>query len=85
MDITNWKLELPVTTSVVISYLLKLEPKKKEKLWMLLKYLVVDVLKNDFVLRRASHIGQPLPSDYMNKIIIFLKDIITKKKNIKYW
>ena len=62
----NRKLDLPVTTSVVISYLLKLEPKFKEKTNNALKIWCCRFLKkNDFVLRRASHIGQPLPSEYI--------------------
>lgn len=80
----NRKLDLPITTSVVISYLLKLEPKFKEKTNNALKIWCFRFLKkNNFVLRRASHIGQPLPSDYMNKITIFLKDIIDKRKILK--
>jgi len=80
----NRKLDLPITTSVVISYLLKLEPKFKEKTNNALKIWCFRFKKkNNFVLRRASHIGQPLPSDYMNKITIFLKDIIDKRKILK--
>lgn len=35
---------------------------------------------NNFVIRKASHIGQSLLVDYENQITIFLKEIISKRK-----
>ena len=87
--IVNWiiqtlKLELPVTSTTAINYILKLEPYLKDKSNKAIKCLIYRFLhKYNFVLRKATHIGQPLPLDYENKITVFLKDVIYKWKEIK--
>lgn len=83
MDYTNSKLELPVTSTLVKKYILKIAPELKDKTNKALICLTYRLLqKYNFVLRRASHIGQRLPLDYENKITVFLKDIISKRKEL---
>ena len=88
LDIVNWniqtqKLELPVTSTLVMKYILKIAPELQDKTNKALICLTYRLLqKYNFVLRRASHIGQRLPLDYENKITVFLKDIITKRKEL---
>lgn len=88
IDIVNWiiqtrKLELPVTSTLVMKYILKITPELQDKTNKALICLTYRLLqKYNFVLRRASHIGQRLPLDYENKITVFLKDIINKRKEL---
>ena len=63
LDIVNWiiqtrKLELPVTSTLVMKYILKIAPElqdKTNKAFICLTYRLSQ--KYNFVLRRASHIG----------------------------
>ena len=60
---------------------MKIFPEFSNKKEHALKVWYYTFLKNnDFVIRKALHIGQALPVDYENKIIIFLKEIISKRK-----
>lgn len=88
LDIVNWiiqtrKIELPVTSTLVMKYILKIAPELKDKTNKALICLTYRLLqKYNFVLRRVSHIGQRLPLDYENKITVFLKDTISKRKEL---
>jgi len=67
-----------------MNYILKLEPvfkDKSNKAKFCLSYRFLQ--KYNFVLRKASHIGQPLSLDYENKITVFLKDLISKWRELK--
>ena len=67
-----------------MNYILKLEPDLKDKSNKAIFCLAYRFLqKYNFVLRKASHIGQPLPLDYENKITVFLKDVISKRRELK--
>ena len=79
----NQKLNLSITTSILIKYLLKIYPAFSNKKEHTLKKWCYTFLKNnDFVIRKASHIGQSLPFDYANQITMFLKEIIFKRKHL---
>ena len=67
--IVNWIIQTPkdllVTTTVVMNYIIKLEPDLKDKSNKAISCLKYRFLqKFNFVLRKASHIGQPLPLFY---------------------
>jgi len=67
-----------------MNYILKLEPDLKDKSNKAKFCLTYRFLqKYNFVLRKASHIGQPLSLDYENKITVFLKDLISKWRELK--
>ena len=69
-----------------MNYIIKLEPDLKDKSNKAISCLIYRFLqKFNFVLRKASHIGQPLPIaiDYENKMTIFLKDVISKRRELK--
>lgn len=69
-----------------MNYIIKLEPDLKDKSNKAISCLTYRFLqKFNFVLRKASHIGQPLPIaiDYENKMTIFLKDVISKRRELK--
>ena len=60
---------------------MKIFPEFSNKKEHTLKVWCYTFLKNnDFVIRKASHIGQALSVDYENQITIFLKEIISKRK-----
>ena len=66
-----------------MKYILKIAPELKDKTNKALICLTYRLLqKYNFVLRRPSHIGQRLPLDYENKITVFLKDTISKRKEL---
>lgn len=84
MDYNTRKLELSINITNVLNYILKLEPELRIKSNKALKCLTFRFLQKDnFVLRKATHIGQTLPLYYENKIKIFLKDVIYKWKYSK--
>ena len=88
LDIVNWiihtlKLELPVSSTLVMKYILKIAPELQDKTNKALISLTYRLLqKYNFVLRRTSHIGQRMTLDYENKITVFLKDIFSKRKEL---
>ena len=66
-----------------MKYILKIEPELQDKTNKALISLTYRLLqKYNFVLRRASHIGQRIPLDYENKITVFLEDIFSKRKEL---
>ena len=66
-----------------MKYILKIAPELQDKTnKALISWTYRLLQKYNFVLRRASHIGQRLPLDYENKITVFLKDIISKRKEL---
>lgn len=66
-----------------MKYILKIAPELQDKTNKALISLTYRLLqKYNFVLRRASHIGQRIPLDYENKITVFLEDIFSKRKEL---
>ena len=77
----NRSLGNPVTTWVIGFQMLKKEPSYiniKPKSLLMSVYRFME--KNNLSLRTASHVGQELPNDTIDRINIFLKSVINKRK-----
>ena len=77
----NRSLDNPVTTWAIGIQNLKKEPlylNIKPKSLLMAVYLFME--RNNLSPRTASHVGQELPNDIIDRIYIFLKSIINKRK-----
>lgn len=77
----NRSLGNPVTTWAIGIQMLKKEPSYKNvKPKSLLMAVYRFMERNNLSLRTASHVGQELPNDTVDRIYMFLKSVINKRK-----
>ena len=85
--IINWikenrNLGIAISHSVLL-FIQKLKPEFANKKYHTQKELIYRFLhRNGFSFRRPSHIGQPLPSNYLDLFLTFQKKVILSKKNL---
>ena len=79
--INTRKLNFPVTTKLVIAKITSLykefsEKSRNAKLMSIYRFLK----RNNFTLRKSSHIGQPLNKNEKNEYYNFLYEVVRKRK-----
>ena len=75
--------KIAVTSTMIIAKMLQLKPELKNKSMRALQSMCYRILeKNKYSLRRASHIGQPLPSKSLDLFYEFFRDIIRKRQQL---
>ena len=85
-NVINWikqnrELKIAINTYSLLLYIQKIKPditssKEHAKIQLVYRFLK----RNGFVLRKACHIGQPLPRNYEDLFLMFQKKIILAKK-----
>jgi len=75
--------KVAVTSNMIIAKMLQLKPELKDKSMGALQRMCYRILqKNNYSLRRASHLGQPLPCKSMDLFYDFFRDIIRKRQEL---
>lgn len=75
--------KVAVTSNMIIAKMLQLKPELKDKSMRALQSMCYRILqKNNYSLRRASHLGQPLPCKSMDLFYDFFRDIIRKRQEL---
>ena len=75
--------KVAVTSNMIIAKMLQLKPELKDKSMGALQRMCYRILqKNNYSLRRASHLGQPLPCKSMDLFYDFFRDIIRKRQQL---
>jgi len=75
--------KIAVTSTMIIAKMLQLKPELKNKSMRALQSMCYRILqKNNYSLRRASHLGQPLPSKSLDLFYEFFRDIIRKRQQL---
>ena len=75
--------KIAVTSTMIIAKMLQLKPELKGKSMRALQSMCYRILqKNNYSLRRASHLGQPLPSKSLELFYEFFRDIIRKRQKL---
>lgn len=69
---------------MIIAKMIQLNPELKHKLKKTMQKRVYRFLeRNNYSIRKATHIGQPLPSKAMDLFYEFFRDIIRKRQQLK--
>ena len=72
-----------VTTNMIIAKMIQLKPELKMKVKKTLQKRVYNFLKrNNYSIRKASHIGQPLPSRSLELFLDFFREINRKRHKL---
>ena len=75
--------KIAVTSTMIIAKMLQLKPELKNKSMRALQSMCYRILqKNNYSLRRASHLCQPLPSKSLDLFYEFFRDIIRKRQQL---
>lgn len=80
------KLGISVSTRSIIGYLYSQFPEIKEINYdNLYKIILCFLRRNNMSIRKASHIGQPLPKDAMEGFYSFFHDIIKERRELQIY
>jgi len=73
----------PVTTNMIIAKMIQVRPELKQKKKQTLQKRVYRFLeRNNYSIRKASHIGQPLPNKAMDLFMDFFREINRKRHKL---
>ena len=68
---------------MLLTKLYSLSPQLKDKSFNANKKLLYRILKkNNITLRKATHLGQPLPDNSFDKVYNFIYEVINKRKKL---
>lgn len=74
---------LPVNSSLLLKKLYSISPELKNKNFNENKKLLYRILKKyNITLRKATHLGQPLPDNSFDKVYNFIYEVINKRKKL---
>ena len=74
---------LPVNSSLLLKKLYSISPELKNKNFNANKKLLYRILKKyNITLRKATHLGQPLPYNSFDKVYNFIYEVINKRKKL---
>ncbi len=76
----------PVNTNMIVAKMINLNPELKQTKKQTLQHRVYRFLKkNHYSIRKASHIGQPLPSRALDLFIDFFREINRKRHKLRIY